>query len=117
MRQVILLALAFSGLSDVNRPVEDMFLIYFVKRNHLLSFINTGRYIQLMVSSPQESRPVDDGADEGKSKVSLLSPSFGFLVFFHALCFLNTHKEYVNVKVSCKNGMQVAFVIQKVHKV
>lgn len=70
-----------------------------------------------MVFSPQESRPVDDGADKGEFKVVHPSSTSGVLVFSQALFLLNRHKKNLNVKVSYKIGMPVAFAIQKTSKV
>lgn len=106
--------LGLSRLFDVDQRVEDMFQNVFEKRNCLLFFINAGALIQFLVSLTQKSWPVYNVADKNDFKVVLASLTFKFLVFFHTLCLLNNQKKGMNVKVSYKIGMGVAFVIQKV---
>lgn len=67
-----------------------------------------------MVFSPQDSEPVDDGADKGYFKVFLPSSTFEVLVLFHALCLIINHQKDVIFKVPYKYGMGVAFAISKV---
>lgn len=81
-----------------------------------MSLNNTGAYILLKFSSNLENRLVNEGTCKRDLNVALLSSIYKVLVFLHTLSLSNHHKEYMKVKVFKKNGMRVAYAVQKIPK-